>query len=321
MSAMYDPALDPHPDAPPPIATLGPLPRRRADGWSLVLASEGIPHQIVPGADGVYLTVAAADAERASASLAAYLDENEHERAAAEFATARPPRTGPAPAVAGRADVAAGAVVGVLLLIGYAITGDAPHGGPAAAGAADSGRILGGEIWRVVTALTLHAGLDHVLANVFASAVFLPFAARRFGIGLALFGTLAAGAIGNGLTALLRGPGSVGVGFSTAVFGAVGLLAGARLVGGPTTDGRGRLLALGAAIALLAMLGAGEQTDVLAHAGGLVAGIPLGAALGLAAGGDGAAAAARRRPGGPWQIAAAAATALVVGGAWWIALG
>lgn len=318
---MHDPTLDADPGAPPPIATLGPLPRRRADGWSLVLASEGIAHHIVGGADGVYLTVAAADAERASASLAAYVDENAGGGAGAEFGPARQPRPGPARDVAGRADVAAGAVTGALLLVGYAITGDAPFGGAlAAAGAADSGRILGGELWRVVTALTLHAGLDHVLANVFASAVFLPFAARRFGIGLALLGTLAAGAIGNVLTALLRGPGSVGVGFSTAVFGVVGLLAGARLIGGPAGDGRGRLLAIGAAIALLAMLGAGEQTDVLAHAGGLVAGIPIGAALGFIAGGDDEAAARRRRPGGPPQIIAAAATALVVGGAWWMAL-
>ncbi|MFN8422434.1 MAG: hypothetical protein U0470_03275 [Anaerolineae bacterium] len=216
-------------------------------------------------------------------------------------------------------DVAAGAVVGVLLLIGYAITGDAPHGGPAAAGAADSGRILGGEIWRVVTALTLHAGLDHVLANVFASAVFLPFAARRFD---------RAGARHAGRRRDRQRPHGAA---ARSGFGRRRLLDGGLRRGRPVgrrpahrrpDDGwRGRLLALGAAIALLAMLGAGEQTDVPAQAGGLVAGIPLGAALGLAAGGDGAAAGARRRPGSAWQIVAAAATAVVVGGAWWIALG
>lgn len=306
------------PDLPPaaapetPPATLGPLPRRHADAWSLVLASEGIDHHIVAGADGVYLAVAAADAARASDSLGAFVREN----GGRAFGPRAVPRPAAPPALAG--DVAAGLALCAALLAGFAITGDAAHGGGLApAGGANSGLILRGELWRTVTALTLHAGLGHVLANAMASLAFVPFLAHRFGAGWTALGLVLAGGAGNGLNAVLRGPGTNGVGFSTALFGAVGLLAGARLVDGGAGGRRGGgAVAIGAAVALLALLGAGEQTDVVAHACGLVCGVPLGAAIGRAVPrGDGAG----RRPAGQ-AIALAAAVALVAG-AWRIALG
>lgn len=297
-------------------AVLGPLPRRRADAWSLVLASEAIDHRLVAGADGVYLSVAAADADRASASLAAFL----HENGPAGFE----PRAAPAPraAVAIGPDIAVGLGLSAALLLGYAATGDASQGGGLAPfGAANSGLILRGELWRTVTALTLHAGLGHVIANAMASLAFVPFASTRFGGGLTALAVVVAGALGNALNAALRGPGSSGVGFSTALFGAVGLLAGARLVdGGAGGRAGGGWLALGAALALLALLGAGAQTDVLAHACGLACGVPLGAAL-ARAWPRRADAGPRSAAGAAWQWSALAAAAALVAGAWRIALG
>ncbi|MCC7020736.1 MAG: rhomboid family intramembrane serine protease [Ardenticatenales bacterium] len=311
----------PSPLQPPATATLGPLRRRQADGWSLVLSSEGIGHQLLSGADGLYLAVDAGDAARASASLAAYMAEND----APVFDTTRRPPSGPSADPAGRADIGLGVAAGLALLAGFAVTGDATHGGGLAPlGGADSGLILNGALWRTVTALTLHAGIGHVLANALASVIFLPLAARRLGIGMTVLGTIGAGAIGNGLTALVRGPGSLGVGFSTAVFGALGLLAGARLVDGDRGGRGGRggcWVVLGAAAALLALLGSGEQSDVLAHACGLASGVPIGAAIarlaraGAPADGTGTSVAGARL-----QWAAGIAAAAIIAGAWGLAL-
>lgn len=301
----------PSPLQPPATATLGPLRRRQADGWSLVLSSEGIGHQLLSGADGLYLAVDAGDAARASASLAAYMAEND----APVFDTTRRPPPRPSADPAGRADIGLGIAAGLALLAGFAVTGDATHGG------ADSGLILNGALWRTVTALTLHAGIGHVLANALASVIFLPLAARRLGIGMTLLGTIGAGAIGNGLTALVRGPGSLGVGFSTAVFGALGLLAGARLVDGDRGGRGGCWVVLGAAAALLALLGSGEQSDVLAHACGLASGAPIGAAIArLARAGTPAHGTGTSVAGARLQWAAGIAAVAIIAGAWGLAL-
>ncbi|MBK6769187.1 MAG: rhomboid family intramembrane serine protease [Ardenticatenales bacterium] len=319
--SLPEPARVPSPLPPPATATLGPLRRRQADGWSLVLSSEGIGHQLLSGTDGLYLAVDAGDAVRASASLQAYMTEND----APVFDTARRPPLRPSADPAGRADLGFGIAAGLALLAGFAVTGDATHGGGLAPlGGADSGLILNGALWRTVTALTLHAGIGHVLANALASVIFLPLAARRLGIGLTLLGTIGAGAIGNWLTAYLRGPGSLGVGFSTAVFGALGLLAGARLVDGDR-GGRGGCggcwIVFGAAMALLALLGSGEQSDVLAHACGLVAGVPIGAAIArFARAGAQAHGTSTSVAGARLQWAAGIAAVAIIAGAWGLAL-
>jgi hypothetical protein len=67
-------------------------------------------------------------------------------------------------------------------------------------------------------------------------------------------------------------------------------------------------LAIAAGLALLAMLGAGEDTDVLAHFFGFLAGIPLGLV-------------ARRADAPVVQVAATAGAVGLVGGAWLLAFG
>jgi hypothetical protein len=70
-------------------------------------------------------------------------------------------------------------------------------------------------------------------------------------------------------------------------------------------------VAVAAALGLLAMLGAGEGTDVLAHLFGLVAGLGAGSA---------AAVVVRRAPGRGAQLAAGALGVAAVAGAWLAAL-
>ena len=121
---------------------------------SLVLAAVGIPHRVERAAFRWRLVVADADAERAAAALAAY--EAERRRAPSDV----PDERGAA---------WSGVVVAVLLLAFHALAGPRWMD----AGAAMAGRIRAGEVWRTVTALTLHADGPHVLSNAVACVVFV----------------------------------------------------------------------------------------------------------------------------------------------------
>ncbi len=152
------------------------------------------------------------------------------------------------------------------------------------AGASDSARVLHGEWWRVLTALTLHADFSHIGANLAAGLVLAAFLLPLFGAGWTWLGILLSGALGNWLNAWgHRGEMQNSIGSSTAVFGALGLLVSAQIVSRifalRKISTRDVLLPLGAALALLAYLGVGDaQTDFTAHFFGLLAGLPLGAA-------------------------------------------
>ncbi len=140
-----------------------------------------------------------------------------------------------------------------------------------------------GEWWRLLTGLSLHSGPSHLFGNLVIGAVFLIMLSREMGSGLAWFLVLAAGALGNGINVLVQPPMHTSLGFSTAVFGCLGLLAGLRaLVSNTASLGR-QLLPLAAGLGLLAMLGAGgERTDLGAHLFGFAGGAVLGMAVGWA---------------------------------------
>ena len=134
-----------------------------------------------------------------------------------------------------------------------------------------------GEWWRCLTALTLHSDTGHLLANVAFGAPFLIMLGKRTGAGPALLLTVLAGALGNACNALYRPLSHNSLGFSTALFGIVGLLAALSAV---RTTGKGRmLLPLAAGVGILASLGTGDiegRVDYGAHIFGLLAGLVLG---------------------------------------------
>jgi membrane associated rhomboid family serine protease len=275
---------------------------RQAQEWSLVLAAEGIAHRVQHGSAGWALLVAEADTTRAETALAAYDVE----------AGGAPQPSGGGGAPTGLA-VTSGIAAGALLLAFFAVTGPPAAGTPwFERGAAAAGRIVDGEPWRAVTALTLHVDAVHVAGNALAVAVLLAAVVQQLGVGLGVWLVLLAGAVGNAVAALLRDPRHVAVGASTAAFGAIGVLAALRLVSaGGAGAPRKRWIVGAATLLLLAMLGVGHDVDVLAHALGLVAGLVLGLPTG----------AALRRPLAPavqWPMVALAALAVV--GAWWLAL-
>jgi membrane associated rhomboid family serine protease len=141
------------------------------------------------------------------------------------------------------------------------------------------------ELWRAVTALCLHADAMHVAGNAVASLVFVTALGRWLGPGLALLVTLLTGAAGNLFTAYLYSTTHNSVGASTSTFGALGVLGGLQFVRRyrDATVGRGRraLLGIAATLGLLAMLGMGERSDVVAHAAGLGFGVLSGVFLGF----------------------------------------
>ncbi len=135
------------------------------------------------------------------------------------------------------------------------------------------------EWWRAVTALTLHLDQAHLLGNLLFGIGFGALAGRAFGPGVAWASILAAAATSNYVEMLISPPAHRAAGASTAVFAALGLLAG--FAWRRTLNVRERLryrwAPLVAGVFLLAFLGSGgEHVDVLGHALGFVAGIGLG---------------------------------------------
>ena len=149
--------------------------RGRADEWAVVLAAADIPHWLRHRLDGWALFVSPANAAAAVETLDAYDLENASERVAGvgEVATS------------GSATVVGVAVA--LLLIGFfPVTGTrAGRSVWFEVGSADAARIMAGEWWRAVTALTLHADAPHLLGNAAADALLVTAVCRSLGPGRA----------------------------------------------------------------------------------------------------------------------------------------
>ncbi len=271
--------------------------RWRADEWAVVLAATGILHRLRHRPDGWALIVGPLDAHAALAALDGY-DREKQDASADTVADVATPVRGA---------TALGAAVALLLIGFFAVTGPRTgHSAWFARGSAATERIVAGEWWRTVTALTLHADAPHLLGNAAASVVLVGAVSRELGPGLGLWLLLLAGAGGNALTAVAYGAHHASVGASTAIFGAIGILATSRLV----ARGRGRRAArkpwvvLAACLALLALLGTSPDADILAHLFGLLVGGVLGLAAGFAL-------PRASRPSVQWILALAALGALV----------
>lgn len=163
-------------------------------------------------------------------------------------------------------------------------------------GSAKGSAILSGEWWRLGTALTLHANGPHVASNALIGGVFIWLTCRRLGSGLAWFLTILTGISGNLLNTVSLGVHHNSIGFSTATFGATGVLAAIAPFGvgggignfshGQIADRfwqffRSAVIPVAAGLGLLAMLGAGEKTDLGAHLFGFVSGLIFGGLTGF----------------------------------------
>lgn len=271
------------------------LPYREARLWGLVLASRHVPYRMQrlrEGEGGGHtIQVQAWFADRAVNEIRLYMEENAPDGRRLALLDLRPV-SGHEPTLFAMA----------LLVLFYWVTsrtypefGLYPHLW-LTVGSANGAAILSGEWWRLATALTLHGGGPHVAGNAVIGGVFIWLVCRRLGSGLGWLLTILAGVVGNGINILVLGVHHNAIGFSTATFGAAGVLAAIAPfgVGGGLHDfGDGpflsrvwrflcsALIPVAAGLGLLAMLGAGEKTDLGAHLFGFLSGIMLGGVAGF----------------------------------------
>ena len=152
-----------------------------------------------------------------------------------------------------------------------------------ARGSADASAILSGEVWRLATALTLHADWAHALGNAAAAALFATAVCRLYGPGAGAAMILVTGLLGNLENALWHQMRHSSVGASTALFGAVGILAGNQFVRrrGRRRERTRAWIPLAGGLGLVAMLGTGGRADLSAHLFGLATGTLIGVAAGI----------------------------------------
>ena len=169
-------------------------------------------------------------------------------------------------------------VIAALIYI-YGLSGDWSHDGRLfAAGAGDSAAILSShELYRLITALTLHADAVHLMGNCFLGGFLLHFLLLTTGNGIGLFTVLISSAVANLVNVVLHGPGHLFVGFSTAVFVVIGMLCIIGFAGKTKQSFFSLLMPVMAGLALLALLGSsGERTDLGGHLFGLLCGLLAG---------------------------------------------
>lgn len=239
---------------------------------SLVLSSVGISHRVSGTTGRLFLQVNAEDLHAARYEIETYQAENANwppkpDNSLKSYEPLLQPPT--------------------LLLIGalalfYTVTG--PWSGDSSwfsSGAGDAGKILQNhEYYRLVTALTLHADTSHLLGNCFFGGFLFHFFCRLTGNGLGLFAMVVTAALGNYLNVFVHGQNHLFVGFSTAVFAVIGMLA---MLGKEQklTNRYIRVIPFMAGAALLAMIGSsGERTDLGGHLFGLLCGFGSGWLLG-----------------------------------------
>jgi membrane associated rhomboid family serine protease len=220
-----------------------------------------------------------------------------------------------------RIETVAGAGVGacvyaaVLLIVAYCAGAQLLGLDWLAAGALEPAPARQIELWRAVTALTLHLDQLHLLGNLLFGIGTGILAGRLFGPGIAWLGIVLAASAANALEMLISPPALRAVGASTAVFAALGMLSGFawRLRSSVRARTAYRLGPLAAGIGLLALLGAGDQhVDVLGH--------PLGFAAGTLAGALGGGLVRAFSASRPVQLASGGLALLLVALAWGIAL-
>ena len=276
--------------------------------WSLVLESRGVPHRRRLVGTQVALFAPSEALARAEEEIRAYERENR---------LWPPPRT-QAPAAAGNSWRAFGVLVALGLFHDLTFQPPGRVLGIAVdwhkAGTMQASRVLRGEWWRSVTALTLHADGLHLAGNLVLGGLLLLQLGRQLGVGLSTLLVLLAGTLGNLTNAAVREAGHRSIGASTAVFGALGILVARSAWATPRRDWRRWVVPLGAGAGLIAFTGVGgESTDYLAHLFGFAWGLVVGAITQWPR--------PVPRPRG-WKAVAGGAGALaLVAGAWALALG
>ena len=270
--------------------------------FSLVLEARGIEYEARESGGSWVLMVPAARLEQAYGEISRYTAERS------------PPRRITAH-VEPHSGATAGAIAYIAILLFTAYCAGKPMFGLDWLSLGDLDAGAPREWWRAITALTLHLDQEHLLGNLLFGVVAGVAAARLLGPGVAWAGILTAGALANYAEMLVAPPMHRALGASTAVFAALGLLAGMAWREQLSSRERAwyRWAPLIAGFCLLTLLGAGnEHVDVLGHGLGFLIGLSLGwasARLGIS-----------RNRNVSLQWVAGVGACLLVGLAWLLAL-
>jgi len=228
-----------------------------------------IPYEILTDGQRAFIVVPTGDLEKAKFEIWQYEQENQQ-------AVAAEPRL--IPVIQNYMP----GVVAYLLLISIVavLAGDMAFDRDwLAAGRVDGVLIREGEWWRSITALTLHSGLSHFAGNAGFGALFGVMAGRVLGSGVTWFTVVVASSLANLINTLLLDSSHRAIGASTAVFAALGLVAGFVWRGQLMKQDRWpfRIGPIVGGVALLAYTGTGDaNTDVGAHLTGFVCGFLAG---------------------------------------------
>ncbi len=245
--------------------------RQNCADRALVLASIQIPHQLIVEGDSCIILVPAAVSAQAADELRLYDEEN-------------PPLQPSPPRKIDYQDAVPG-LVGYVLAV-CLVAGMAGYrffsSNWFSVGAVDGELIRNGEIWRLVTAQTLHSGMKHLLGNLVFGTFFGFFAGRLMGSGIAWLAIVVAAAAANFLNIMMLDESHRSIGASTAVFAALGLVAGYVWKGKLMRQDRwsDRFGPVVGGLALLMYTGTGgPNTDIGAHLFGFICGFGAGMLL------------------------------------------
>ena len=289
-------------------ATLNVIPvrdERQAMDWSLVLASQGIAATIERHADTLrwQLLVDAPDYTRAIRSLRAYVVENKTRRWQHAL-----PGTGLL------FDARSAVWLMLLALVFAAQTGS--FDGLVKAGVMDNHLVQSGQWWRMFTAISLHADVAHLTANLLTGIILIGLAMGAYGGAMGILLPFFAGVAGNLAGFVVYPESHQGLGASGMVLGALGLLTAQSfaLLRHGITSGQLAIRGVLSGFLLLILLGLSPErhVDVLAHVAGFGAGAAFGAMLALLP---------REAVHRPWvQMIAGTLGAAAFVGSWWFAL-
>lgn len=280
--------------------TLKGLSSKDADLIALILRSQHIPvgWERQNNGERVDLVVAEDHLHKIGEILAAYRSENRFRHHTIFFSSGVAPWGRHSPTIDARSKWAAGITALLLCLVHATLRYHGNHDAVVARYGASALYILQGELYRTITALTLHSDIEHLAGNVVGVLLLLPPLSALLGVGPSLFLTLTAGATGNLINAFLYGRAHLSIGASTAVMAMIGLLTAwqsKRWIQTKGHDGAGLchgeerspgmkridihpfiLLPLGAGATLTTLLSGGENTDVTGHLMGFLSGLGMG---------------------------------------------
>jgi len=246
------------------------LTQKQTDICALVLSSSRVTYRIAKNINSWDVWVDESHYNRARESMELYFEENRKIRPA--FIENR--------VEIQKDNIVSGIIISVMLLLWYILfqnTGDIKE--IVNQFGASAVRILDGEYFRAVTALMLHKDEVHLAGNMIGLFIFGTAVCSVTGWGIGWLLILVSGIAGNLLNAFMYESGHISIGASTAVFGAIGILAGYQGVKNIKISRKIKTawMPLACGLALLGLLGSGEvEIDIMAHLFGFFFGTLIG---------------------------------------------